>query len=114
VIDLFWLDGNPNGVRSAFNTAIWRIRKMLEVRSKGAALQLVTAGNEVVLERGKAVHVDTHLLEGAFSRIRIRRDGEVLNDEDMKDINAAVESYGGPFLDGHDSEWILQKRERLH
>jgi DNA-binding SARP family transcriptional activator len=32
----------------------------------------------------------------------------------LSDIVAAVEGYGGPFLDGLDGGWILQERERLH
>lgn len=114
LIDLFWLDGNLNGARAAFNTAIWRVRKILEIGSKGAAAQLVTAGSEVILERGASVQVDTHLLEGAFNRMRTQCDKAPLSFTDTPGIVAAVESYGGPFLDGLDGDWILQERERLH
>lgn len=29
-------------------------------------------------------------------------------------MQAAVDAYAGPFLDGDDDGWILQERERLH
>jgi DNA-binding SARP family transcriptional activator len=29
-------------------------------------------------------------------------------------LEAAVESYAGPFLDGDDADWVLEERERLH
>jgi two-component SAPR family response regulator len=32
----------------------------------------------------------------------------------MQDVSAAVEGYGGPFLDGYDGDWVVQERERLH
>src|SRR4051812_28269611 len=45
--DLFWGETEPDRARSALNTAIWRIRKILEIGSKGAAKHLMTVGNDV-------------------------------------------------------------------
>ena len=32
----------------------------------------------------------------------------------MREVSSAVDSYGGPFLDGYDGDWVFQERERLH
>jgi DNA-binding SARP family transcriptional activator len=111
--DLFWGDTEPEKARSALNTAIWRIRKMLELGSKGAARHLITIGDDVILEQSQSIQVDTHKLESASRRV-LGRTGGTLSDGDVHDISLAVEGYSGPFLDGYDGDWVLQERERLH
>ena len=111
--DLFWGDSDPDKARSALNTAIWRIRKMLDLGGAGASRHLVTIGNDVILEPSPSVMIDTHHLERACRRVLSAPDG-VLPERDFQDVRAAVEGYGGPFLDGYDGDWVLQERERLH
>src|SRR3569623_3834237 len=63
--DLFWQDTDPERARSALNTAIWRIRKVLDHGGDRVSRHLLTIGNEVVLEPSDDVHVDTHTLKSA-------------------------------------------------
>lgn len=112
--DLFWGDTDPDKARPALNTAIWRIRKILELGSVGAARRLITIGDDVIFEHSQSVRVDTHQLENASRRVLSRPDGGMLTDGDIQDVSAAVDGYAGPFLDGHDGDWVLQERERLH
>ena len=110
--DLFWRDSDPDKSRPALNTAIWRIRKMLDLASKGTARHLITVGDDVILEESQSFRVDTHQLENASKRI-LSRPGNIALEGDI-DVNAALGTYSGPFLDGHDDDWVLQERERLH
>jgi DNA-binding SARP family transcriptional activator len=112
--DLFWGDIEPDKARSALNTAIWRIRKILELGAKGSASHLITMGDDVILEKSQSVQLDTHTLEIASRRILSGLQAGTLAEMDMQEISAAVDGYVGPFLDGFDGEWILQERERLH
>jgi DNA-binding SARP family transcriptional activator len=112
--DLFWGDIDPGKGRSALNTAIWRIRKILEMGSKGAARHLITVGDDVLLEKSQSIQVDTHKLENASKRVLGMKSGNALTDLDVYEVSAAVDGYGGPFLDGYDGDWIFQERERLH
>src|SRR5262249_35868401 len=112
--DLFWGDIDPDRARSALNTAIWRIRKLLELGAKGAARHLITIGDDVMLEHAQSIRVDTHQLESASRRALSRTNGEVLSESDAQGVHEAVDIYTGPFLDGHDGDWVLQERERLH
>jgi DNA-binding SARP family transcriptional activator len=113
--DLFWGENDPEKARSALNTAIWRIRKILELGAKGAARHLVTIGDEVILEQCQSIQVDTHKLENASKRALAQPAGGALTDEVVHEVRqAVVESYTGPFLDGYDGDWVLQERERLH
>jgi DNA-binding SARP family transcriptional activator len=111
--DLFWRDADPNKARSALNTAIWRIRKVLELGSKGAAQHLITIGDDVLLEPSGSFRIDTHQLERAFQRV-LNATSKSFTDEETLTAYSAVDEYKGPFLDGHDDEWILQERERIH
>lgn len=112
--DLFWGELDPDKARSALNTAIWRIRKILELGSKGAGQHLITLGEDVILEQSHSIAIDTHRLESASRRVLSHSQAAPLVDADMMDISAAVEGYSGPFMDGYDGEWVLQERERLH
>jgi DNA-binding SARP family transcriptional activator len=112
--DLFWQDTDPERARSALNTAIWRIRKILDHGGDGVSRHLLTIGNEVILEESADVRVDTHDLESACKRALARRSGAALSAGELSDVSRAVENYGGPFLDGYDDDWVLQERERLH
>src|SRR5690349_18496244 len=53
--DLFWGDTDPEKARSALNTAIWRIRKILELGSKGAARHLITIGDDVLIQQSQSI-----------------------------------------------------------
>jgi DNA-binding SARP family transcriptional activator len=111
--DLFWRDTDPDKARSALNTAIWRIRKVLELGSRGAGQHLISIGDDVMLEPSQSVRIDTHQLESAFQRV-LNATSKSFTDEEALTAYSAVDEYKGPFLDGHDAEWILQERERMH
>ena len=112
--DLFWRDLDAEKSRSALNTAIWRIRKILELGSEGGAHQLMTTGNDVILHQSISLQVDTHRLQQAARRAAARTDESELSETELQELSAAVEGYNGPFLDGYDEDWVLQERERLH
>lgn len=112
--DLFWRDIDPDRARSAMNTAIWRIRKILDLGSKGAARHLITIGDDVILEQSPAIQIDTHFLQNASRRVLSLPECDILDDGDVQAISRAVDDYAGPFMDGYDDDWVLQERERLH
>lgn len=112
--DLFWGELEPEKARSALNTAVWRIRKMLDRSGARGANRLVTIGDDVVLEPADFIEVDTHALESAFRRAVGGRGAGPLSARDEDEVGDAVARYRGPFLDGDDGDWVLQERERLH
>jgi DNA-binding SARP family transcriptional activator len=111
--DLFWRDAESEKARSALNTAIWRMRKVLELGSSGAARHLVTIGDDVMLEPSQSFRIDTHRLESAFRRV-LSTESKSFTEEEALTACSAVDEYKGPFLEGHDDEWIRQERERMH
>ncbi len=113
LIDLFWGELEPDKARSAFNTALWRIRKLLDRDRSVGGRRLVTIGSEIVLEHSGTFSVDTHALQAA-ARLISDIAGDELSLRQEAQIAEVSERYGGPFLDGEEGDWILQERERLH
>jgi DNA-binding SARP family transcriptional activator len=112
--DLFWGDNDPDKARSALNTAIWRLRKLLELGASGASRELITIGNDVMLKHSQSIVVDTIQLQKAYRLVPKAPNGAALPEQDEREISIAVDNYHGPFLDGYENDWVLQERERLH
>src|SRR5262245_1440226 len=114
LIDLFWAGLEPNRARSALNTALWRLRKVIaaEPRSKGGRT-LVTLGNEIVLERADWLSIDTHSFDASVKSALRSAAGEA-GAPSTAPLADAIGRYSGPFLEGEDEDWILVERERLH
>src|SRR5262245_46716917 len=98
--DLFWSGADPDRARSSLNTAIWRIRKMLDLGSKGMGRRLITVGEDVVLEECLAMQVDTHQFESA-SKLMLSKPEGTHSPDDIEAVRAVVDVYAGPFLDGY-------------
>ncbi len=108
--DEFWGHLDPERARAALNTALWRFRKLLahEPSSEGGR-NFHTTTSDVMLELAPWLEIDTLGFGSAVKRLLEQKDS-VGSDE----LERALDSYEGPFLDGEDADWILQERERLH
>jgi DNA-binding SARP family transcriptional activator len=114
LVDMFWGRLDPDRARAAFNTALWRLRKLLahEPRSEGGQ-NLRTYGAEIVLEQAPWLTVDTHCFASAVKqRLESQSVAEVA--ARVAVLESAIQNYAGPFLEGEDADWILEERERLH
>jgi DNA-binding SARP family transcriptional activator len=110
LVDMFWGRLDPDRARAAFNTALWRLRKLLaqEPHSNGGR-NLRTHGAEIVLERAPWLSIDTHCFASAVTQ---RMEPDIATRVSV--LESAIQSYDGPFLEGEDADWILEERERLH
>ncbi|GJD64332.1 AfsR/SARP family transcriptional regulator [Methylobacterium frigidaeris] len=103
LIDLFWTESAPDQGRTAFSTALWKIKRTIGASGRQMALHAV--GPNVVLEIAKPAIVDAH---------RFATDIEVALSASCADsIRPAIELYGGAFLEEFDGDWVLEERERL-
>ncbi|WP_453959397.1 AfsR/SARP family transcriptional regulator [Bradyrhizobium japonicum] len=114
LVDMFWSRLDPDRARAAFNTALWRMRRLLNREPSREGGQILrTYGSEIVLEPAPWLKIDTHCFAAALKE-RI----EWQSVEDLAArvavLESAIRSYTGPFLDGEDADWILEERERLH
>lgn len=112
--DQFWGHLDPERSRAALNTALWRLRKLLmrDPKSRGGE-NLRSFGSEIVLEPAPWLAIDTHRFDASVKELLAPRDSGSDADR-VRVLEAAIESYAGPFLDGEDADWVLEERERLH
>jgi DNA-binding SARP family transcriptional activator len=114
LVDMFWGRLDPDRARAAFNTALWRLRKVLaqEPRSEGGR-NLRTYGAEIVLEQAPWLTIDTHCFASA---VKQRPESQSVAEVAARVavLESAIQNYAGPFLEGEDADWILEERERLH
>jgi len=112
--DQFWGHLDPERARAALNTALWRLRKLLSRDPKSQGGQnLRSQGSEIVLEPACWLDVDTHCFDAAMKELFDPRSSAPMSAR-LPVLEAAVQSYAGPFLDGEDADWVLEERERLH
>jgi DNA-binding SARP family transcriptional activator len=114
LVDMFWGRLDPVRARAAFNTALWRLRKLLACDPcSGGDQNLRTYGSEIVLEQAPWLKIDTHSFASAVKQRTVSQSAAEAAAR-LTALESAVQSYAGPFLEGEDADWILEERERLH
>jgi DNA-binding SARP family transcriptional activator len=111
--DLFWPDLDAATARRALNSAIWRLRKLLECQAQKSGKKLHTVGAETMLEHGPWIDIDAYALERA-AKIAMKQAVLFFDPDKLNQVMSALERYEGPFLDGDDGDWVIAERERLH
>jgi DNA-binding SARP family transcriptional activator len=112
--DLFWPELDAERARRALNSAIWRLRKLLATEPEsGGGETLQTIGSEMVLEPAPWLDIDAIALQEAAALV-LKQPAAAQDTAILNRIATVLHRSEGPFLDGDDSEWILEERERLH
>ena len=109
---MFWDELEPERARTALNTALWRLRKLLAATGDEEGASLYSAGQDVALEPAASIIVDTYCFDNA-ARTVLAAQGSICAARACA-LEEAVETYSGSFLEGNDSDWIIAERERLH
>lgn len=108
--EFFWPDAGPGKARSAMNTAIWRLKKVL---SPYPELRLECFENTVCLRIGDGVQVDAVNLVTQLKRAQANLTPDLIIPRDIADgLADCVRNYRGQFFDGFDAHWALVERER--
>lgn len=110
--DLFWPALDADRGRGALNSALWRVRKTLQVAG-GTGYELRTGGTDVLLETCDWLDIDAHTLESAAALV-LASPAPIDDSLVLDRVLATLGRYQGPFLDGDEGDWILEERERLH
>lgn len=111
LLNTFWEDADYARGRSALNTALWRINRLLPNLN---GLQLETSKTAVALRAAREVVIDAHRLEDVVRRAAaVRLEAAKLLPEALRtELADAVNAYSGPFLDGVSSTWAIVEREK--
>jgi len=110
---LFWGDMPDDRARNCLNTALWRIRRLLEPDPgmRGAYI-LTTPSGDVRFNSDSDHWLDVAVFESALDTL-LPVPPEELCDQDVGRLDSAVALYTGDVLTGVFAEWALAERERL-
>ena len=108
----FWGDVPDRQARYCLNTALWRLRKVLEPPGIPAGTYLLKIpGSEIGFNEESNHWLDVAEFE-VRARIIAQRPGGVKG-EDIDAVAAALGHYTGDLLEGFYDDWVLRERIRL-
>ncbi len=109
-----WGETEDEKARACLNTALWRLRKIVEPTgvSRGTFVH-TTASGEVGFRSDSPCWVDLSAFEDTVDIVR-KTPPESLSHHTAGVIEKALPLYTGELLEGFYEEWIFQERERLH
>lgn len=110
---LLWGDQPDERARNCLNTALWRLRNVLEPSSIERGSYLVTnPSGEIGFNHASDYWLDLAILEEEANRI-LTRPVHLLNVEHIVRVEAALQLYQGDLMEGFYEDWVLRERERV-
>lgn len=116
IAEMLWPDKTTAKSRACLNTTVWRMNNAVRDHNFHDDLNLVSIGSsKISLKMSENVIVDCvelqELLGQADEEIRV---SGTLSSSTFSDLQVNVSSISGSFMEGHDRDWILFERERMH
>jgi DNA-binding SARP family transcriptional activator len=110
---LFWGDHSQKRARGCLNTALWRLRQVLEpdAAQRGTYL-LTTATGEVGFNPDSDYWLDIAVFEEQIDQV-LAKPIETMDAVDVETLEKVLQLYTGELLEGFYDEWALRERERL-
>ena len=114
LLNLFWSDFSEARARKCLNTALWRLRKVLEPEGVPRGTYLVsTSMGKVGFNRQSNYHLDVAEFEKHVQKaLTIPYAG--LSSGEALALENALSLYTGDLLEGFYEDWALRERERLY
>jgi len=110
---LFWGDHPDERARACLNTALWRLRAVLEPAGTLRGTYLETShGGEIGFNRDSDHWVDVDVFEKQVTNA-LPQTPDDLSDRDAARLVDALKLYTGDLLDGCFDDWALRERDRL-
>lgn len=111
--DIFWGEASQEKARGSLNTALWKIKKVLEPEGipAGTYLKNTQAGG-VAFNTDNQYWLDVEAFEGEVKR-NLSLPFETAEASRLLDLEKALGLYKGDVLEGFYEDWVLRERERL-
>lgn len=111
--NLFWGDYPQRRARNCLNTAIWRLRRVLEPDGIPAGTYLLsTSVGELGFNAKSDFWLDVAAFEDDLDR-SLACPIDQATDTEIQSLVQATKLYSGDLLEGYYSNWVLRERERL-
>jgi DNA-binding SARP family transcriptional activator len=112
--DIFWGEYSPEKARGSLNTALWKLKKVLEPAGIPAGTYLkITNRGGVGFNRESQYWLDVEVFENAINST-LAFSFESVKETNVADLEKALTLYKGELLEGYYKDWALRERERLH
>ena len=112
LLGVFWGDQSEQSARGCLNTALWRVRRILEPRGLRRGTYLIQTAGEIGFNTNSKYCLDVEVLEDDARRM-LPQSAQDARDEDVRRLESTVGLYAGDVLEGFYSDWALRERERL-
>lgn len=114
LIGYFWGEHQDDRARNCFNTAWWRLRRLLEpdATSHGQFLLSDPLG-DVAFNKHSDFWLDVAEFEECIKPV-LRLPLEQISTNQLGHAETALGLYAGDLMEGYYDDWALQERERLH
>ena len=114
LLDLFWGDYTEDRARKCLNTALWRLRKVIEPKGvpRGTYLITTSLGN-IGLNRRSNYDLDVAEFE-KHTQKALAQSYSALTAGQARTFEEALSLYTGDLLEGFYDDWALRERERLY
>lgn len=114
IASLLWAEFSEKQAHSCLNTALWRLRKILEPKGVPAGTYLISTPNGEVGFNFLSDHwVDVIEFERTIQHTTNIEHTSVSTD-DIHRLEQAVALYNADLLEGCYYDWVTRERERLH
>lgn len=109
-----WGETDDEKARACLNTALWRLRRVLEPYPTAKGRFLVTLANgDVGINPEAPLRLDVAIFEEKTRGV-FRWDAHGPSACEVGEVEKALTLYKGELLPGFYENWILEERERLH
>ena len=111
--DVFWGENSPEKARGSLNTALWRLRNILEPDGVPAGTYLIsTPSGEVGFNQKSEYWLDIALFEEKVNRI-LTVPVQTIDESGVQELKSILDLYTADLLEGFYEDWVLRERERL-
>jgi len=113
IADTFWGDTGEQRARNCLNTALWRLRRVLEPNGVPRGAYLTTTGSGEISFNWASDHwLDVAAFEDGSRRV-LGRPAQAMEARHIRTLEQALALYTGELLEGFYDDWALRERERL-
>lgn len=111
--ELFWSQSEPTNAKNCLNTALWRLRRILEGHKVEPGTYLIVERDQIRFNPQADYWFDVEEFKALCSEFERQRKGMEPEAWNVEPLHKAVRLYQGDFLDGFYEDWCLSERERL-
>jgi DNA-binding SARP family transcriptional activator len=110
---IFWGDNSQANARTSLNTALWRLRSVLEPPgvTPGTYLVGINSG-EVGFNPDTPLELDIAIFEDRVRQV-LALPFNTTAESDVLELEQVLRLYQGDLLEGFYEDWVLRERERL-